>query len=126
LLSQVAFGHGGPAWPVFVSSVAGGPAKSVGDAGGRLRGWSRDGRFLLIWRVHDGRDTAGVLDLTNGRITEIVQSDLSVEYVRLSPDNRWIAFLSGVSDPKPRLWIAPFRGADPVRPADWIEIPGGW
>jgi eukaryotic-like serine/threonine-protein kinase len=123
--SQVAFGFGGPRWPVFVMSAAGGASRSFGDAGGRIRGWSSDGRFLLLWRARRGSQTAGVLDLTTGRITDIVKSEFPIEGARFSPDSRWIAFLSGEGDPKPRLWIAPFRGAEPVPTADWIEIAGG-
>ncbi|MCX6620200.1 MAG: hypothetical protein NTY38_03820, partial [Acidobacteria bacterium] len=123
--SQVAFGGGGSDWPVSVISAVGGAAKPVGAAGGRIRGWSRDGRFLLIWRLHDGLHTVGVMDLSTRRVTDIVQSDLPVQGARFSPDSRWIAFLARDGDPKPRLWIAPFRGSNPVPPADWIEIAGG-
>ena len=123
--SQVAFGNKGPRWPVFVVSAAGGAARFLGDAGGRIRGWSNDGRFLLLWRAVGGSQTAGVLDVTTGRVTDIVKSELPVQGARFSPDNRWVAFLSGDDQPKPRLWIAPFRGAEPVPPTDWIEIAGG-
>jgi serine/threonine protein kinase len=115
-----------PGWPVFVAATAGGEAKFVGDAGGRIRGWSRDGRYLLIWRHHtDGLRTTRVLDLIDGRVIDIIQSDFPIDGARFSPDSRWIAFLSAEGDPKPRLWIAPFRGDQPVPPADWIEIAGG-
>ncbi len=114
-----------PGRPAFVAPVAGGEPKFVGDAGGRIRGWSRDGRFLLIWRARTGPRTVGVLDLADGRVTDIIKSGFPIDGARFSPDSRWVAFLSAEEDPKPRLWIAPFRGAQPVPPTDWIEIAGG-
>ncbi len=119
--SQVAFAYSGPRWPVFIMSSAGGAVRSLGDAGGRVRGWSSEGRFLLLWRSR----TAGVLDLTTGRVADIVQSKTPIEGPRFSPNSRWIAFVSGQEERKPRLWIAPFRGSEPVPPSDWIEIAGG-
>ena len=123
--SKVVFGHGGPRWPLFMVSAAGGPIQALGDSGGRTRGWSSDGRFVLLWRAYKSPDTVGVLDLTNGRIQDIIQSNLSIQYVRFSPDNRWITFSSLDGDSTARLWLAPFRGIDPIPTTDWIEIPGG-
>jgi Tol biopolymer transport system component/predicted Ser/Thr protein kinase len=120
--SRVAYGYSGPRWPVFVISTAGGAAKSIGDVQGRIRGWSSDGRFLLLWR---GKGTVGAVELSTGRVTDIVQADFPLEGPRFSPDSRWIAFLSREADAKPRLWIAPFRGAETVPSTDWLEIAGG-
>jgi Tol biopolymer transport system component len=102
--------------------AAGGDVKRVGDSGGRIRGWSRDGRYLLIWRVPQGRNTIGVLDLTTGRAAETLRSDAGgLAGPRLSPDSRWVAFHSPDAPGSP-VWVAPFRGDVAVPDAEWIMI----
>lgn len=121
---QIAFGNGGDGWPAFAIPSAGGDIKRLGDAGGRIRGWSHDGRYLLIWRVPAGKNTIGVLDLTTGRAAETLRSDsANLGMPQFSPDSRWVAFASDA--PGASIWIAPFRGNDAVPESEWSRVAEG-
>jgi Tol biopolymer transport system component len=122
--TQVAFGHGGGGWPAFVVPSAGGDAKPAGNAEGRIRGWTRDGRYLLVWRVATGATTIGVLDLTTGRPSETMCSGKDLGAPKLSPDNRWVAFQVDRRQ-RSQVFIAPFRGSEAVAESEWISIGPG-
>ncbi len=117
--SHVAAGSGGGGWPAVVVPVAGGEMRKVGAAYGRIRGWSNDGRYLLIWRAIPPRTTIGVLDVTTGLASEIAvhpASDLVAP--RFSPDGRWILFSLLVKGTF-RLIAAPFHGNQPIPESQW-------
>jgi serine/threonine-protein kinase len=123
---QVAFGRRGQGWPAYIVAASGGDARHVGDPGGRIRGWSPDGRFLLIWVV-ENRTTAGVavLDIATGGVTEILAGGgTALDTPRLSPDGLRIVFVSQEAD-GPVMWIAPFRGAQPVARGEWARVGAG-
>jgi hypothetical protein len=107
--AQVAFGYGGNGWPAFAVPAAGGDVKPLGNAEGRIRGWTRDGRYLLVWRAVSGNATIGVLDLSTGRPIETMRSARRLGSPKLSPDNRWVAFQVDVTQ-RGQIWVAPFRG----------------
>jgi hypothetical protein len=122
--AQVAFGRGGKGWPAFSVPAAGGDVKSLGNAEGRIRGWTRDGRYLLVWRAAAGNPTIGVLDLSTGRAIETMRSAKPLTAPKLSPDNRWVAFQAD-SGQRAQIWLAPFRGAEVVPESEWIQIASG-
>jgi Tol biopolymer transport system component len=123
---QIAFGRRGRGWPAYIMSADGGDARHVGDPGGRIRGWSSNGQFLLIWLV-EGRKSAGVgvLDIATGALTEILPAgSTALDTPRFSPDGRRIIFVSQESD-GPLMWIAPFRGARVVPRDEWVRVGAG-
>jgi Tol biopolymer transport system component len=123
--TQIAFGRGGPAWSAFTIPTAGGDVRPAGNAGGRIRGWTRDGRYLLVWRVQTPKPTSiGILDLSTSQAKETMRAEKDLGQPRLSPDNRWVAF-QVEAGPRSHIWLAPFRGASPVPESEWIAIGPG-
>jgi Tol biopolymer transport system component len=122
----VAFFMRGGQWPAYVIPASGGSPRKLGESGGRLRGWSKDGRHLLVWRVAEPANTLGVLDTANGTYTTILSSAKSrLSDGRLSPDGKWVAFVSGNPEGETTAHIAPFRGAQSVPESEWIPIADG-
>jgi Tol biopolymer transport system component len=120
---HVAFARRGKGIPAYIIPVSGGDARHVGDPGGRIRGWSPDGKFLLIWTVENRKATGvAVLDVATGALTEILSADgTALDMPRLAPDGRRIAFVS--QEPEgPLMWIAPFRGAQMVPRGEWVRV----
>ena len=108
------------AWLVLMRA-AGGPSKRVHPQGARLRGFTPDGRALLLWLMPRDGEQVALLDLATGVRTRILtRGDEVFREPRLSPDGQWLAF---VSDSK--LLVAPFRGSQPIPPATWIEVASG-
>ena len=121
---RVAFGNGSAGWPAYVVPSAGGDAVLIGNAEGRIRGWTRDGRYLMIWRVTGTKTTVGVLDINTRHAAETLHADQQLGSPVLSPDNRWIAFQVDIAA-RSRVYIAPFRGAAPVPQSEWTSIGPG-
>ncbi len=113
----------GANWRLVTVPVAGGEPKTLNDEGGRLRGWTPDGKFILHFFMSNtaSRNEAypAVVDTATGVRTKILdrQKDFLVE-PRLSKDGRWIAFEDTVGN----LYIAPFRGAQLIPESEWIRV----
>jgi hypothetical protein len=117
--------------------VPGGTAEKVCDACGQPTDCSRDQKMLIVQQQLPANATLAVLDLGSGRQTEILKSDRYAIYRgHLSPDERWIVFhvsltRSAIASDDPvhlegkREFIAPFRGATPVKEDEWIAITDG-
>jgi Tol biopolymer transport system component len=124
--SRVAFGNGGMLWPARIVPVAGGDPQMVGNAEGRIRGWTNDGRYLLTWQVPPANKptSVGLLELSTSKSVRILQAEQEVGAPRLSPDNRWLAFQKN-SGQRAIIFVAPFRGATPVPESEWIRMAPG-
>jgi dipeptidyl aminopeptidase/acylaminoacyl peptidase len=123
--TKVAFSRSTRERPGYVIPVSGGEAKMLGGIDGRIRGWSKDERYWLIWRfANNGFDRTGTFDVKTGESKIILSaSEFGVGAPRLSPDNRWIAFQSTQSQVRMRrIWIAPFRGSQPVPQSEWTVV----
>jgi Tol biopolymer transport system component len=123
----VAFGQSGARLPVFTVPVAGGDAKPAGNAEGRVRGWSNDGRYLLISRVAQGANglsTVALLELASARLVETLRGEEHLSNPRFSADNRWVAFQSG-EGLRATVWVAPYRDANSVPKTEWTRIGAG-
>jgi serine/threonine protein kinase len=113
----------GSNWRLVTVPVAGGEPKTLNQEGGRLRGWTPDGKYILLSFMNNagksGDAYPAVVDTATGVRTKILDrpKDLLSE-PRLSKDGRWIAFL----DAAPDLYIAPFRGVQLIPESDWIRI----
>ncbi len=121
---RIAFGNGGNGWPAYLIPTAGGDAVHAGDTGERIRGWSRDGRYLLIGRVAGPKTTVGVFDLTTGKAVETLNSELPLGAPVFSADGKWIAFQVDLAM-RSKIYIAPFRGSSPVPQSEWISVGPG-
>lgn len=123
--SQVAFGVSSPDFQSMVVPAAGGEPKPIGKAGGRIRGWSRDGRCLLVWRANrNSPPSIGVLELETQKAVETMRAEGGLGSPRFSPDNRWVAFQVNARQ-RGQVRIAPFRGSTPVAESEWIAVGTG-
>ncbi len=77
---------------------------------GRFPGsWTPDGRTLVIIEERpDGHDIA-VMDASSGRVTPFLNSQFRERFPELSPDGRWIAYVSDDSG-RDEVYVRPFPG----------------
>jgi len=109
----------------FAAPTAGGDARPLGNAQGRIRAWTRDGRYLLVWLSGGNQaPSIGVLDLSTKKSTQTIASKQNLANPRLSPDNRWVAF-QVLTAQQGTIWVAPFHGDQPVAESEWIRIAPG-
>ena len=108
-------------WLVLMRA-AGGPSKRIHAQGARLRGVTPDGKALLLWVMPKDGEHVALLDLATGVRTRILsRGDEVFREPRLSADGQWLAF----ADSDAKLYVAPFRGSQPMPPATWIEVANG-
>jgi Tol biopolymer transport system component len=104
-------------WHIRLVDAATGEWRQLTKEGGRIRGWSPDGRYLLVWRIAGG-DNIAVADVDSGAFTQILKHEtVPVRQPRLSRDGRWLAFLKGAE-----LHVAPFRGKQAIPASEWVKI----
>ena len=87
--------------------------------------WSRDGRFLLFTAI-GGKTQPDLWSLTmegEHKATAFLQTDFEEYRGRLSPDGRWLAYVSAVSD-KQEIYVRPFP-ASTDRTGQWLVSNGG-
>ena len=87
--------------------------------------WLRDGSALLTTGVNlrpgSGTDIAIVRNGGRGPIEPLIASRFAEAYPALSPDERWVAFVSDQSG-RPEVYVRPFRGdGDQVQ----VSVSGG-
>lgn len=81
---------------------------------------SSDNRTVLIGRNHDS--TIAVHDLSSGKETTVLQSPgETIGRVRLSPDDRWLAFTHR-SEGTVRVKVVPFSRGTQVARDQWIAV----
>ncbi|MBY0505358.1 MAG: hypothetical protein K2X03_15700 [Bryobacteraceae bacterium] len=108
-------------WLVLMRA-AGGPSKRIHTPGARLRGFTPDGKGLLLWVMAKYGEHVALLDLSTGVRTRILsRGDEVFREPRLSTDGQWLAF----ADADAKLYVAPFLGSQPMPPATWIEVSNG-
>ncbi len=105
---------------IVVISTAGGSPKRVADGGRRIRGWTPDGRYLLLWSIA-GKGQISLLEVATGKSSVIVQSpDRGFGMPRLSKDGRWLAFNESTGP----LYLAPVHGTQAIEEREWMKIAG--
>ncbi|MCE5308283.1 MAG: protein kinase [Acidobacteriales bacterium] len=106
-----------PDYNIRLLDVKTGEARQIANRGARIRGWSPDGRYLVIWGSSQP-SIVEIVDVQSGVYAPILkQEGVSIAQPRLSLDGRWIAFLSGST-----LCVAPFRGNQPIEKGAWVRI----
>jgi Tol biopolymer transport system component len=72
-----------------------------------LDDWSRDGKFLLYHTT--GGAAVSLLPLSGERKPQVVfQTSFQKDEVRVSPDGRWVAYMSFESANQPEVYVAAF------------------
>lgn len=117
---RIAFRGNGGIYIVPVTSLQqiGDPQLICSDCG-RPYGFSPDG-LKMVYRTPSG---LGLLDLTTGEKTPLVEAGLNLTEARISPDGRWIVFEETAAGAS-RIWLARFRKS-PIPRSDWHPITDG-
>ena len=103
-------------------NTAGGPGQVIAQQGERLRGFTPDGRSLLLWVMPARGEKVALLNVATGIQSHIVaRGDEVFREPRLSADGKWLAFVRSDG----QLYVAPFRGSQPIPPSDWIVVADG-
>ena len=112
----------GDALSTDVVSVKGGAARKFCDDCGGVMDWTPDGKKAL-----DGGREISLVDVDSGETALILQSpQWNLWEARFSPDGEWIVFHCIPRSSQfyahigRKLYIAPFRGATPIPPEEWI------
>ena len=109
-------GHG----TVLINALGGSP-KLIAEGGHRIRGWTPDGRYLLLWSIL-GTGKISILEVSTGKSSVILQMpDKHFSEPRLSRDGRWLAFREGRSQYGP-LYLAPFHTTQPIVEKEWVKV----
>ena len=83
--------------------------------------WSPDGTKLLYWS-RDQRKI-GLMEVASRRRTVLLEHrDYALLRAYFSPDQHWIAFGALTRPGLVKIFIAPFRGASPTNPEQWIAV----
>src|SRR4029453_9146307 len=129
---QLAYGTRTPdRRPIFISDLAGGTFRTLGeDCNGRPREWI-DERFLIIERFARLNSIAVIDTVTAEQCDVLTSSDRSFRNPRLSPDGTWLAFDSTRPGEPSQVMIARFtRDALIAEPAymgaDQLSSPPFW
>ena len=102
-------------------NAAGGSPRLIAEGGDRIRGWTPDGRYLVLWNIM-GNGRISLLEVSTGKRSVILQMpDKAFSEPRLSRDGRWLAFREGRSLYGP-LYLAPFHVTQPIVEKEWVKI----
>jgi Tol biopolymer transport system component len=84
--------------------------------------WSRDGETLLfVRRTEDDSQSIWALSLKSGKVEPILDARFRVDEPQLSPDERWLAYVSQESG-RDEVYVEPYRrNGDRVR----VSVDGG-
>jgi eukaryotic-like serine/threonine-protein kinase len=87
--------------------------------------WSRDGKVLLYQEAGRQKTTVLALPLGGGKPIPVLQSDFNEGNPQLSPDNRWLAYVSDESG-RNEVYVQPFLLDGKPAAAKWqISTAGG-
>jgi eukaryotic-like serine/threonine-protein kinase len=110
--------------PIYLMPIAGGSPELVCDDCGELMDWSHDGqRFLYSLGTPA---TVALLNVTSGRRTQLIaRSNYILDQARLSPDGKWVAFVSRTEDEHSQIQVVQLEeGGTGVR-GQWISLTDG-
>ena len=109
--------------PVFITNLADGETRLVGDdCGGRPRQWL-DEQTLLVETFASGLNSFFLLDTRDGSQRPLLSAaKRKVSNPRISPDGRWLAFDAMQPGGSPLVAVAPLGGSIPVQESEWTVI----
>jgi Tol biopolymer transport system component len=109
--------------PLYIwDSIRGTSQLIMSDCGCRPISWTPDGMGLLVYLPAIRPQPIAVLDISKRSVVEILRSaNDSLNAAQVSPDGTRIAFTSGQGT----LFVAPFRGSQPMPQTDWREVRAG-
>ncbi len=105
----------------FIIPVTGGDPEPLCQNCGPAMDWSRDGKRVLIedTSVHS---IALVKPGFLGKVQLLQRDGSTLVEPRLSPDERWIAFVARAEPAGSRIHLAPLRGESAGAPGEWVAL----
>jgi serine/threonine protein kinase len=100
-----------------ILDVATGEAREISRKLGRIRGWSPDGKYLVLWSMDVPSQVQTLEAVRDLHSTILRHPTLSITEPRLSPNGKWIVFRAGAS-----LYFAPFHGSQPIGETEWVKL----
>jgi Tol biopolymer transport system component len=88
---------------------------------GMPRGFTPDGRKLLLWADSPPARHFDLLDLSTRHVENVVVADAPLSGPRISPDGRWISFVAKVGAGW-QGFVAPLREDRPALRSDWVPV----
>jgi Tol biopolymer transport system component len=85
------------------------------------RGFTPDGRKLLLWNDSPPRPHLDLLDLRTRNVRKVVAADAPLSGPRISPDGKWVSFVAKSGDGW-QGFVAPLGEDRPSMSAEWIRI----
>src|SRR5206468_2851883 len=72
------------------------------------------------------RARVAYIEVATGEQTVFLEHpESSVYRPRLSPDDRWIAFIAVSGRTRSQVFLAPFRGKERIDPREWVPVTDG-
>jgi Tol biopolymer transport system component len=124
--------YAGPDAAAYVATVRGGGGRKLCDQC-EVGDWTRDGRSVAAKLGIGSASKLCLVDAESGRARDLVVADgVELNRPHLSPDDRWLAFRSGLQPQQ--VFVAPVRPGAPPPPNEWVAItspepdvrPCGW
>jgi dipeptidyl aminopeptidase/acylaminoacyl peptidase len=101
-------------WPFWPSSLC--------ENCGMPRQFSPDGKKLLLWADSPPVRHLDLLDLSTHRTNRIVSATADLKTPRLSPDGRWLSFVTEVGEHRWQAFVASASQERELSSSDWIPI----
>ncbi len=89
---------------------------------GMPRGFSPDGKSLLLWADSPQLQHLDMLDLGTGKVDRIVSAGEDLSGPQLSPDGRWVSFVAKMGTHRWQTFVAPVWQEQPLGSFDWVPI----
>ena len=101
-------------WPLWSSTLC--------ENCGMPRQFSPDLKRLLLWTNSPPVRHLDLLDLFTGRVNRIVSATADLNTPRLSPDGRWLSFVTDVGEHRWRAFVASASHERETSSSDWIPV----
>jgi hypothetical protein len=86
------------------------------------RGFSPDGKKLLLWSDSPPVHHLDMLDLATRKVNRIVWAGQDLSGPRLSPDGRWVSFVWKVGEHKWQTFVAPVSQEKLLGSGEWVPV----
>jgi Tol biopolymer transport system component len=101
-------------WPFWSSSVC--------EHCGMPRGFSPDGKRLLLLTNAAEISRLTILDLRNGQSTELISSPEVLTSPNLSADGNWVTFVARVGQHNWQTFVVPMSAPKTLSSSEWIPV----
>jgi hypothetical protein len=101
-------------WPFWSSTLC--------ENCGMPRGFSPEGKKLLLWADSPPVHHLDMLDLATRKLNRIVWAGEDLSGPRLSPDGRWVSFVARIGKDKWQTFVAPVWQEKLLGSFEWVPI----